>query len=107
MSSFPYFRDADVTALFQDAVARGLAVAVVIGATQLSGIVDWVGRDVLASLNVAGVSATTITVTVQTSALPSPLPNKTALTVAGQAMVLRDRLQEGDGALTHLFCERT
>lgn len=101
-----YFRDADVAVCFADLLALGAGVPVIIGATSLTGVVDYLGRDVLANLNVGGISGTVITVTVQTSKLPAPLPNRTALTVDGQACHLRDSLQEGDGALTHLICER-
>jgi len=103
-----YFGDNDITTIFQDAKSRGLGVNVSIaGGAPIVGMVDYVGRDVLQSLNIAGISGVTITVTVQTSALPSPpLRNRTTLTVDGQNMILRDSQLDGDGALTHLLCER-
>ena len=97
-----YFQDSDITLMLND-----IGVPVVIGTTNLKGLVNYVGRDVLQQLNIIGISATTITVTVQTSALPSSLPNRTALVVEGQNMRLRDSVQEDDGALTHLLCERS
>jgi hypothetical protein len=96
-----FFRDSDIPALMLD-----FGVPVVIGSAHLNGIVDYVGKDVLQSMNIAGISGTTITVTCQTSALPSPLRNQSTLTVDGQSMILRDSVQEGDGAITHLLCER-
>jgi len=90
-----------------DARACGLAVAVSIaGGDPIPGIVDYVGRDVLQSMNVAGISGTQITVAVQTSKLPVSLRNRTLLTVEQQNMMLRDSQTEGDGALTNLLCER-
>ncbi|SRR5579863_2469496 len=101
-----FFEEADTAAIFADALTRGLGVAVVIGSSNLVGIVDYVGKDVLASMGVASVSGRTITVSIQTSTLPSPLPNRsTTLTVDGVSYRLRDSLQQGDGALTHLLCE--
>jgi hypothetical protein len=97
-----FYGDADIPFL----LSEDFGVAVVIGATHLPGIVDYMGRDVLQSLGVAGVSGTDIVVSVQTSALPTPLHNRAALTVDGKAMRLRDQQQQGDGAITHLICER-
>lgn len=96
-----FFGDSDIPALLAD-----FGVPVVMGATQVLGIVDYVGKDVLVSQGVSGVSGTDIVVAVQTSAWPK-VPNRTALTVDGVAMRLRDQQQVGDGALTHLICERT
>jgi hypothetical protein len=96
-----YYGDADIPALLAD-FGRPVVLA---GAPNLKlGLIDFVGKDVLQSMNVSGIAGTTVTVSVQTSALPSPLPMRTAITVDGAAMFIRDRLQEGDGALTHLFC---
>jgi len=96
-----FFRDSDIPALLRD-----FGVPVKIGSAKpFMGIVDYVGRDVLLNMNISGVSGKTITVTVQTSVLPDPLPNKTPLVVDKQSMVLRGSAQEGDGALTHLVCE--
>lgn len=99
-----FYGDADIPLL----LGEDFGVAVVIGARPaIPGVVDYVGKDVLVSQGVGGVSATDIVVTVQTSALPTPLPNRsTLLTVDGKAMRLRDSQQQGDGALTHLICER-
>jgi hypothetical protein len=99
-----FYGDADIPFL----LGADFGVAVVIGIRPaIPGIVDYVGKDVIQSSGVSGVSATDIVVTVQTSALPSPLPNRsTLLTVDGKAMRLRDSQQQGDGAMTHLICER-
>ncbi|MBS0364907.1 MAG: hypothetical protein JSR67_03675 [Proteobacteria bacterium] len=99
-----------MTSIFQDSDIPGMIAAfgvpVVIGQTTLSGMRDEAGRDVLNPLTVAGVSATAIVVWVQTSALPPNLPNAFPCTVDGENFVIRDRLPYGDGALTHLLCER-
>jgi hypothetical protein len=102
-----YFRDADIDLIMADGKAEGLAVDVSInGGSTIPGIVDYVGRDVLQSMNVAGISGVSIAVWVQTSKLTLPLRNRTPLTVEGQNMILRDSNPEGDGALTVLACER-
>jgi hypothetical protein len=99
-----FYGDADIPFL----LGADFGVAVVLaGASSnpIPGIVDYVGKDVLVSQGMSGVSATDIVVTVQTSALPPTLPNRTALTVDGKAMRIRDSQPQGDGALTHLICE--
>lgn len=95
-----FYGDADIPFL----LGTDFGVAVVIGGAMIPGIVDNVGKDSLLSQGVSGVSGTEISVTVQTSALPK-VPNRTALTVDGKSMRLRDQQQLGDGALTHLLCE--
>lgn len=98
-----FYGDADIPAMLAD-----FGVAVVIAGsppTTMLGIVDYVGKDVLLSQGVSGVSGTEITVTVQTSKLPLGLKNKHLLTVDGKSMRIRDQNQEGDGALTKLLCE--
>lgn len=100
-----FYADADIPLLLAD-----FGVAVIVGSTPLLGIVDYVGKDVLAAGGISGISGTDILVTMQTSALPgypTPLRNKSTLvTVDGVACRLRDSQQVGDGALTHLICER-
>jgi hypothetical protein len=95
-----YFRDADVAALLAD-----IGRPVVIAGQTIQGLVDYVGRDALATMNVAGVSGRVITVAVQTSALPSGAKNRAAVTVDGQSFHIRDMQSMGDGAVTHLLCE--
>jgi hypothetical protein len=95
-----YFGDDDIPFLLAE-----VGVPVVIAGATFKGIVDYVGKDALGFSSVSGVSGTEITVSVQTSALPV-VPNRTALTVDGQSMRLRDQQQVGDGAITHLICER-
>lgn len=98
--------ETDLKAVMADLAAIGAAgVPIVIGATTLLGVVEYVGRDVLATMNVGGISGRVITVTVQTSQLPAGLKNRTALTVDGQPMRLRDSQLEGDGSITRLLCE--
>lgn len=95
-----YFEDADVAALLAD-----IGRPVVIGGTTINGIVDYVGRDALATMNIAGVSGKVITVAVQTSALPAGTKNRSAITVDGTSYHIRDMQSIGDGAVTHLLCE--
>jgi hypothetical protein len=95
-----FYGDADIPFL----LGTDFGVAVVISGQTIPGIVDNVGKDSLLSQGVSGVSSTEILVYVQTSALPK-VPNRTALTVDGKSMRLRDQNQAGDGAVTHLLCE--
>jgi hypothetical protein len=97
-----FYGDADIPFLLGEDFGVAVSIA---GGDAIPGIVDYVGKDVLVSQGVNGVSATDIVVTVQTSALPSGLKNKTLLVVDGKNMRLRDSQQQGDGALTHLICE--
>lgn len=99
MSLTGFYADADIPFMMGD-----FGVSVVCGSTETLGIVDNVGKDSLVSQSVSGVSGTEITVTVQTSKWPK-VPNRTALTVDGKSMRLRDQNPVGDGALTHLLCE--
>jgi hypothetical protein len=99
-----YFGDADIAFL----LGNDFGVAVVVNGVTIPGIKDEVGKDQLLSQGISGVSGTDISVTVQTSALRAAqpnLPNRTAITVDGVAMRLRDQNPLGDGALTHLLCE--
>jgi hypothetical protein len=97
-----FYGDADIPFLLGEDF--GVAVSIN-GGDPIPGIKDFVGKDVLVSQGVNGVSATEITVSVQTTALPPNLRNKTLLTVDGVAMRLRDSQAQGDGAITHLLCE--
>lgn len=96
-----FFGDDDIAAIMAD--EEGFGVPVVFGAYQGRGIVDYVGKDVLQSMGISGVSATAITVDVQTSAFPG-LTIKSVITVDGVQYSVRDRQQVGDGAETHLLC---
>lgn len=100
-----FMGNSDIEAMFLDLASIGGSVPVVIGSTTILGVRDMVGRDVLETLGVTGVSGTTITVTCQTTMLPTLTP-RMALTVDGENMRLRNFQPEGDGALTHLLCER-
>ena len=103
-----FFGDADLSAMMADALEIGAAVAVVIGTNDpIPGFVDEEGRNVLLSGGIGGASATDIVVTVQTSALPASLPNRTALTVDSRNMRLRDSQPHDDGAMPRLICELT
>jgi hypothetical protein len=103
-----FFGDADLNAVMADALAIGAAVPVVIGSNDpIPGFLDEEGRNVLLSGGIGGASGTEIVISVQTNALPASLPNRTALTVDGRAMRLRDSQPHDDGALTRLICETT
>lgn len=78
---------------------------VVIGGNTIQGLVDYVGRDALATMGIAGVSGNVITVAVQTSALPAGTKNRSAVTVDGTSYHIRDMQSMGDGAVTHMLCE--
>jgi hypothetical protein len=94
------YGDSDIPALLAD---MGVAV-VLAGAPNLKlGLVNYVGRDVLQSMNVTGIAGTTIMVSVQSSVLPSPLAMRTPISVDGASWYIRDKLLAGDGGLTHLF----
>jgi hypothetical protein len=99
-----FYGDADIPAMMVD-----FGVAVVIAGfsptVPLVGIVDYEGKDVLATQGVGGVSGVDITVWIQTSTLPANLRNKALLTVDGKAMRIRDQNPIGDGAMTKILCE--
>ncbi len=95
-----YFGDADLAPLLAD-----MGRPVQINGKTVQGIVDYVGKDALAVMGIAGISGRVITVAAQTSALPSGTRNKSAVMVDGVAYHVRDMQQQGDGAMTHLLCE--
>jgi len=97
-----FYQDADIPFLLCE---TGVWIEIP-GAPRMKGIVDYASKEYLQTLQIAGIRGTAITAVVQTSALPSPLANKTPLIVDGQPMILRDAQQEGDGAITVLLCER-
>jgi hypothetical protein len=99
MSLTGFYADADIPFMMGD-----FGVSVVCDGVTTLGIVDYIGKDSLLSQGVSGVSGTEISVTVQTSAWPK-VPNRTAVTVDGKSMRIRDQNQEGDGALTKVLCE--
>jgi hypothetical protein len=98
-----FYGDADIPFLL--GADFGVAVRIAGMSQDIPGIPDYVGKDVLLSGGVSGISGTDIVISVQTSILPKPLRNRTTLTVDGASMRLRDSLQTGDGAVTHLICE--
>jgi hypothetical protein len=95
-----YLEDADIATMLAD-----IGRPIIIGTMTLNGLIDIVGRDALFAMGVAGVSGETITVVVQTSAIPAGTKNKGAITVDGRAMHIRDMQASGDGATTHILCE--
>jgi len=93
-----FYADTDIPFMMGD-----FGVSVVCSGVTTLGIVDNVGKDSIVSQSVSGVSGKEITVTVQTSAFPAVL-NREPIVVDGQLFFIRDQNQEGDGALTKIFC---
>jgi hypothetical protein len=98
-----FYRDADLPAMLAD-----FGVPVVFdGITDQKGIVDYVDNVTLKENGIAGVVNKAITVMLQTSAFPSLASNNAIqkpITVDGVTYTIRDRLQQTDGAMTHLLC---
>lgn len=99
-----FFGDDDLASIMED--EGGFAVAVVFGSNEGRGIADYVSKDVLQSMGMSGISATVITVDIQTSAFPG-LAVSSLITVDGVNYKVRDRSQVGDGAETHILCVAT
>lgn len=93
-----FYRDADIPAILAD-----FGVAVVVGAANGKGIVDYVDAVTLKENGIGGVINKAITVMVQTSAFPTAKVGD-AVTVDGTTYTVRERLQLTDGATTHLIC---
>ncbi|NMV37240.1 head-tail joining protein [Ralstonia insidiosa] len=98
-----FYRDADIPAMLAD---FGVPVAFD-GITDQKGIVDYVDSVTLKENGIAGVVNKAITVQLQTSAFPSLVANNAIqkrIVVDGVTYTVRDRLQQTDGAMTHLLC---
>lgn len=97
-----YFQDADIPALMQD-----FGVSVTLDSVTALGVVDYVDTAVLRELGIAGVINKAIKVVLQTSQFPSLAASNAVgkpITVDGVNYKVQSRLQESDGALTHLIC---
>lgn len=85
------------------AMLAAFGVAVTIGATTVQGIVDVDGVDALDGGDGRDLTTNRVTVTVITGSLPGLAPGA-AVTVDGEAYVVRDHRPFEDGALTHIDC---
>jgi len=98
----PIFRDSDIPTMLND-----FGVPVQFDGISGIGLVDYVDSVTLKENGLAGVVNKAITVMLQTSAFPS-LAGMNAIgqpiTVDGARYNVRDRLQQSDGAMTHLLC---
>lgn len=91
------FRDGDVAALFAD-----MGVPVSINGTPGRGLVDENDQIVVTNNGRGEVVGGVHTVTVQTSQFP-PITNGQAVIVDGVTYSVRQRLKEGDAALTKIL----
>lgn len=97
-----FYRDVDIAGMLNE-----FSVPVLLEGVTANGIVDYSDAVTFRDNGIGGVINKAITVSVQTSAFPSlALSNATGLpvTVDGVAYTIRERLQQGDGAITHLMC---
>lgn len=97
-----FYRDADIPAMLAD-----FGVTVVFDGITAVGVVDYVDNVTLKENGIAGVVNKAITVMLQTSAFPSLASNNAIqkpIVVDGVHYTIRDRLQQTDGAMTHLLC---
>lgn len=97
-----FFHDAEIPAMLQD-----FGVPIILNGTSGIGLVDYVDAISLKENGIAGVINKAITVAVQTSVFPDLVDNNAvglAITVDGEDFHVRQRLQQSDGAMTHLLC---
>lgn len=97
-----FFADSDIPAMLAD-----FGVVVVFDGITAKGVVDYVDAVTLQQNGIAGVTNKAITVMLQTSAFPSLAGNNAVgkpITVDGVPYTVRERLQQSDGAITHLLC---
>lgn len=102
MARDPYFGDSDIPAMLAD-----FGVSVGLDGIYASGIVDYVDGVTLKENGISGVINKGITVMLQTTAFPSLMANSAVgkqITIDGVAYTVRERLQQSDGAITHLLC---
>jgi hypothetical protein len=93
----PAFRDADLPAMFAD-----FGVAISIGGVSGLGILDEADRIEVQDVNRGQVVGLVTTITVQTSAFPA-MKIGDALVIGARSFTVRERLREGDGALTKVL----
>lgn len=91
------FRDGDVAALFAD-----MGVPITIAGTSGLGLVDENDQIVVSNNGRGEVVGGIHTVTVQTSKFP-PIANGQAIVVDGVTYTVRQKLKEGDAALTKIL----
>jgi hypothetical protein len=96
------FRDADVAAIFADAKKMGLAVPVKINNVDGVGFVDENDQIIVSDGQRGEVVGGVHTVTVQTSAFPA-ISQDMPIDVDGVTYTIRQKLKEGDAALTKIL----
>ena len=99
-----FFNDADIAAMIKG--CGGVPVTFDSIDDQL-GLADYSDAVDFKENGIGGVINKAITVTLQTSAFPSLVGNSAVgkpITVDGVSYTIRQRLQQTDGALTHLLC---
>lgn len=99
-----FFNNADIAGMIKDAGGVPVTFGGISG--QL-GLVDYSDAVTFQQNGIAGVINKAITVTLQTSAFPALVAMNAVgqqITVDGVSYTIRQRLQQTDGALTHLMC---
>jgi len=99
-----FFNDADIAAMLKG--CGGVPVNFDSISDQL-GLVDYSDAVTFQENGIGGVINKAVTVTLQTSAFPSLVANNAVgkqITADGVTYTIRQRLQQTDGALTHLLC---
>jgi hypothetical protein len=97
-STAPAFGDADIPALLVD-----FGIPVIVGAVSGNkGILDEADQILVQDASRGEVVVLATTLTVQTSAFPS-VKIGDAVSAGGKNFTVRERLREGDGALTKLL----
>ncbi len=102
MSTF--FNNADIAGMIK--YAGGVAIDFD-GISSQMGLVDYSDAVTFQENGIGGVINKAVTVTLQTSAFPSLVANNAVgkqIRVDGALYIVRQRLQQTDGALTHLLC---
>lgn len=97
-----FYEDSDIPSMITD-----FGVVVVFDGVTAKGIVDYVDAVTLEQNGITGVVNKSITVMLQTSAFPSLVANNAigkTITADGVTYTVRQRLQQTDGAITHLLC---
>ncbi len=92
--------ETDIAAMLADLAAAGGGVAVTIGTTTVTGLLDREAVELLGS-EMPGVIAADEVVHVASASLPA-IASGTAITVDGKSYVVAKVLPYGDGAMTRL-----
>jgi len=90
---------ADITAMFDDLLAAGGGVAVVLGADSTNGLMDVNPRELFGDGEMPALRAEDEVLWVETGALSALAPS-VALTIGGSAYTVQDSYRVGDGGTT-------